>query len=40
MLIMASTLHRTPLDQLVNPGEVDRVRDWDSDNRFGIGKIM
>jgi len=26
MLIMASTLHRTPLDQLVNPGEVDRVR--------------
>ncbi|CAE7658208.1 AGMAT [Symbiodinium sp. CCMP2592] len=26
MLIMASTLHRTPLDQLLNPGEVDRVR--------------
>lgn len=26
MLIMASTLHRTPLDQLIHPGEVDRVR--------------
>ncbi|CAE7698434.1 unnamed protein product [Symbiodinium sp. CCMP2456] len=26
MLIMASTLHRKPLDQLIHPGEVDRVR--------------